>query len=226
MCFSAGASFTSSTILAGIGTVTLTKVHAKKEILFAGIPLLFAFHQFNEGLLWLALTKVAFLEFQHWFTLSFLIVAHCFWPIYMPLSIYLIEPQAKRKKILFLFVILGTGLSLYFLSFLVLGACSASIVHCSIYYNFYIPGRGLNVLYFLATMVPFLSSSYPLIMIIGVINIIFRQVAIVIFNHAFVSVWCFFAAALSVMIYFFFTSLHPKLREFSNLNSYPYQGRQ
>ncbi len=55
MCFSATASFTSSAIISVMGIATLARVNHPREWLFASIPLLFAFHQFAEGAVWLGL---------------------------------------------------------------------------------------------------------------------------------------------------------------------------
>jgi len=57
MCFSAGASFTAGTLLTFAGTETLRKVHKPSQIVFASIPLFFAFQQFAEGVLWLVVAK-------------------------------------------------------------------------------------------------------------------------------------------------------------------------
>lgn len=56
MCFSATASFTSSAVIGVIGVATLARSTHRREWLFASIPLLFALHQFAEGMVWLGLT--------------------------------------------------------------------------------------------------------------------------------------------------------------------------
>ena len=58
MCFSATANFVGSTVLAGVGVVTLTKVKHRRELLFAALPVLFAIHQFIEGFVWLGLDGI------------------------------------------------------------------------------------------------------------------------------------------------------------------------
>lgn len=55
MCFSAAANFVGSGVLGVIGVATLTNVKHRRELLFAGLPTLFAVHQFMEGFVWLGL---------------------------------------------------------------------------------------------------------------------------------------------------------------------------
>ena len=53
MCFSAGASFTASAVLAATGVTTLREVRSKRELPLALLPTIFSIQQFIEGLLWL-----------------------------------------------------------------------------------------------------------------------------------------------------------------------------
>jgi hypothetical protein len=50
MCFSVAANFVGSASLGAVGVLTLTKVKPRRELLFAVLPILFAVHQFIEGL--------------------------------------------------------------------------------------------------------------------------------------------------------------------------------
>jgi hypothetical protein len=52
MCFSATANFVGSEVFGTLGTVTLTKVKHRRELLVAALPALFAVHQFIEGFVW------------------------------------------------------------------------------------------------------------------------------------------------------------------------------
>jgi hypothetical protein len=47
MCFSASANFVGSGVLGAVGVVTLTKVKHRRELLFAGLPTVFAVHEFD-----------------------------------------------------------------------------------------------------------------------------------------------------------------------------------
>ena len=209
MCFSAGASFTTSAVLATAGTATLRETRSKREWLLAAFPIIFSVHQCIEGALWLTIGKGQLQSLAHGLTLSYLLVAYCFWPVGAPAAVYLIEPNADRKQRLLPLLVLGTGISAYILYHMLLGHVEASFVHCSIAYDADIPHPNeLTLLYAIAVLLPFFFSSYQPILVLGFINAIFCGVAYYLYHVTFHSVWCFFAAALSVNIYLFFRWLH------------------
>ena len=55
MCFSATASFTAGTALTAVGGLTVRKSRGKAELPLALVPLLFGIQQLTEGVLWLSL---------------------------------------------------------------------------------------------------------------------------------------------------------------------------
>lgn len=209
MCFTAGASFTAGAVLTAAGGATLTQVRARRELMFALFPLIFAVHQINEGLLWLALTGRLPALWQNPLTLGFLLVAFGLWPVYSPLSVLLLEPRKERRRIICVFLLLGISLSLFLVGYLLTGHFGAIIVNCSIYYHTFLPyKKGLSLMYVAAVFCPYLFCSHRMVAAIGLVNILFCGLAYAYYLHAFVSVWCFFASALSVMIYLFFRRLH------------------
>ncbi len=205
MCFGAEASFISSGLLLTIGIASIRKTCSKKEIPLASLPIILSAHQFIEGLLWLTLLGKIPQSFQFPMTLIFLIVAFSFWPTYSPISIFCIESNPKRKLSIFSLIIFGIVVSTFLFYYLLVGPFSASIVNCSIYYNHFIPGqKELAILYLLTTFGPYLLSSYKKIVHIGILNVIFCFISYYLYSQTFISVWCFFAALLSIAIYFFF----------------------
>jgi hypothetical protein len=115
MCFSASASFGASAVLGVIGVATVAKARTVPQRLFASIPLVFAVQQLTEGILWLSLRDTGSDLNQSFFTYTFLVFAMMVWPVLIPLSIRVLETDAKRKRIMNLllfvglFVFLGVG---------------------------------------------------------------------------------------------------------------------
>ncbi len=205
MCFTAGASFTASAILATAGTATLREVRSKRELLLAMFPVVFSVHQLIEGVLWLTIGRRPLGHLAQWLTVSYLVVAYSFWPMASPAALYLIEPNPNKKKRFVPFLIFGVSLSLYLLYYTLLGHVGASIVHCSISYDTTIPYPDqLTILYAIAVLFPFFFSSYPPILVLGVMNLLLCSVIYYVYRVTFDSVWCFFAAAFSINIYLFF----------------------
>ena len=98
MCFSAEASFAGSIIISAIGVAVVTKVHKPSQLLFACIPLFFGLQQFTEGVLWLTIPNPEYLGLQKFATNLFLVMADVLWPTLIPLSVLMMEENARKKK--------------------------------------------------------------------------------------------------------------------------------
>src|ERR1700758_5643301 len=109
MCFSAAANFAGSTVLAGIGIATLSRVKHRRELLFASLPTLFAIHQFIEGFVWLGLDGVLSPEVTHKMGAAFVLYAQGLLPFLIPLSVLLFEPEGNRRRRMLPFLALGAG---------------------------------------------------------------------------------------------------------------------
>ena len=97
MCFSATASFTAGAILVTAGVLTLRHVQSKSTFPFACIPLLFGIQQIVEGIVWTSFGSPILHTVA---TYVFVMFSHVLWPSFVPFSIWLIEKDPIRKKIL------------------------------------------------------------------------------------------------------------------------------
>lgn len=205
MCFSATASFTAGAALTTVGALTVHKSHGKIELPLALVPLLFGIQQLTEGVLWLGLghdlptlTTVA--------TYIYSMFSHVLWPIFVPFAILLVETTRWRKQALGVFQALGLADGLYLLYFLIRFPVTAHVHGRSITYDsphFYI--IGVIVIYLLATCVSGLFSTHRCINAFGVIAFILAIAAYQVSVTTFVSVWCFYAAILSLLVYAHFS---------------------
>jgi len=122
MCFWAGASFGASAVLSIIGTAAIMKARTIPQGLFAGIPVLFSIQQLAEGMLWLSSKNLGLESWQPFFIYTFLVFALAVWPIWLPLTICMLEKDTRRKKILWfllftgILVSVGAGFALLFYS--------------------------------------------------------------------------------------------------------------
>lgn len=201
MCFSATASFVAGTSLSVIGVATLKNVSRKNEIPFAVIPLLFGIQQLTEGVLWLTFVRDAPV-LQQTMTYVYSGFSHVLWPIYVPFAIGVLEAVRWRKKVLAGFEVAGLAAGLYLLYFIVTRPVVAQVVSKHIEYispHFYI--APVIVLYLAATCVSAFFSSHRFVNLFGALALVSFITAYVIYAHALVSVWCFFAALLSVLMY-------------------------
>lgn len=204
MCFSATASFIAGGALGVVGVLTLAQVKNKAELPLAGIPLLFGVQQIAEGAVWLSFGNHALNTFA---TYAYSMFSHVLWPILIPFSLLLLETDPFRKKILRLFSCMGLAVGLYLLYSITKDSVTARIVNSSIAYDsphLYFPL--VLTFYVLATCVSSFISSYKIIRIFGIIALISLFIAGWFFAETFISVWCFFAAVLSGLVYWYFKS--------------------
>ncbi len=204
MCFSATASFSAGVVLLGIGTFAVKASGLRRELPLAAIPLLFAIQQLTEGAIWLTFRYEA--PLLNWvFTHLYSFFSHVLWPIYVPVAVMLIEPLRWRRVVLVGFVAAGLTAGLYLLKILLTFPVVSRPTGQHIEYvspHFY--AAVVMTLYLLATTVSPMFSSYRLVKVFGVLALLSFAAAYSFYATWFISVWCFFAALLSAVIYLHF----------------------
>jgi hypothetical protein len=202
MCFSAAASFGASAIIFGIGIECFKKSTTVPQKILSCIPIVFSVQQYAEGVLWLSLSHSSFLYWNKIATYTFLVFAQVVWPIVVPLSIMLLEKHAINKKILAAMLGLGVMVSLFLLYCLVAYKVEATISCSHILYNVSYAASPVHpaVFYFLVTVVSPILSSIKRVRLLGVVILVSYIVTKIFYEDYLISVWCFFAAAISVIV--------------------------
>lgn len=204
MCFSAAASYSASGVLGVCGLVALKYIHQPKQRLLASIPLIFAVQQFTEGLLWQRLSNHDALLSEGCMYV-FLTMAQVVWPFWMPLSFMRLENEPFRKKIILFSFFAGCCTSGLLAYRLLLFAASAQIRDHHIYYNIASPEWMIlvsSILYVISTVLPPFFSSLNRAKLLGTTLLASLLVSKIFFNDYLISVWCFFAAIISILIIF------------------------
>ncbi len=210
MCFSAQASFAGAIVLTSVGIPTLLKArHTVKLIPFAAIPILFALQQALEGIVWVTLVNGSRASVWHqWAVYGFIYFAGMVWPIWIPTSLYVAEYDNVRKKMLAALIVVGVGLALCSLNAIAHTKQTAEVMNNHIVYTLLDDPLGSLsqaiglVVYLLGTVGSFFVSSLNNIWVLGVVLGIAWIISIVGYYLAFGSIWCFFVAMSSVMIYY------------------------
>lgn len=210
MCFSATASFTAGTVLLGLGTLTLKSARRPRELPFAAIPLLFAIQQFSEGVIWLTFRYEA-PQVNAVMTHVYSFFSHVLWPVYVPAAVLLIEPPGRRRRALLGFVAAGVAVGAYLLYILVAYPIVSRPTGQHIEYispHFF--ALAAMTLYLTSTTLSPLLSTHRIVKVFGVLAL--SSFAAAYFFHAawFISVWCFFAALLSAVVYLHFVLRNPQ----------------
>ena len=198
MCFSAEASFSAGVICSLVGVASI-KFSEKKDLLIAAIPLLFGIQQIMEGFVWFFEGK----GIGYFSGIIFIGMAFCFWTIYIPIATMVTGMPKSLKNITLGLLFIGILLSFYglfVLSFPLEINLSANQIQ-------YIPSQKspliLEYLYAMVVLIPLWLMKNITLRIFSIIVLIFFIVSTLFFNPARFSVWCFFAAASSVLIYLY-----------------------
>jgi hypothetical protein len=203
MCFSASASFIAAGVTGVAGGTALAGAKNNAHRLLAGIPIHFALHQFAEGVLWGTLTGGTDPRWQAPAMFFFLVIAQVVWPTWVPLAIRAVEEDPGRRRLMSVLLVLGIVESVALAYSLRTFAVTAEIAGSHIAYHIATPPvfRAIvDPLYAIVIVAPPLLSSLRLMRIIGVGVLVSLIVAKIAFYAAAASVWCFFAAFISVII--------------------------
>lgn len=205
MCFSATASFVAAGTIGGVGAATLAKVDDAADLPLATIPLLFGIQQATEGVLWLALQNPELAAWGGPATYVYSLFSHVLWPMLVPFAALALERDRRRRIALGALLGLGFSVGLYLLFFMVTDPVTSEIVNHSIRYDYHhhYPGATL-ALYLIAVCVPGVVSSQGILRFFGAALVVAFVLAVTVYTSTFFSVWCFFAAGLSVMLYLHF----------------------
>jgi hypothetical protein len=207
MCFSAPASFTAAAVCAGIGGMALWRA-SKPDRMLAFIPIIFSLQQALEGFVWLTKAEGC----GRYAGFSFAVIAFCFWPLYVPVATWRSETNSRRRALMLSFSVLGA----------VIAAAAAWVLFAGLIIDFatnqirYLPTTRYPLifddLYAVCVVAPFLLYRNVYLRIFGCLILVFFGTSTLLFNPARYSVWCFFAAVSSIVLYFSIASRNGSAR--------------
>lgn len=221
MCFSATTSFSAGALLLGLGTLTLSSALAanqRRALPFAAIPILFAVQQLIEGVIWLTFSGEATL-LNAVMTHLYSFFSHVLWPVYVPVAVVLMEPAGWRRRALVAFVAAGVAVGAYLLYVLVAFPIVSRPTGQHVEYvspHFF--AAVTMTLYLLSTAISPLLSTHRMVVVFGALALLSFGAAYTFYAAWFISVWCFFAALLSAVVYLHF-GVHRRGRSRSNDSS-------
>lgn len=202
MCFSLLASVAAGATLTAAGVVTVKLVRRRAELPLALLPLLFGVQQLIEGVVWWSLHHNA-ATLITLSSLAFTLFSHVLWPIFVPLTYLCMETVAWRRKALSAFLGVGTCVCLHGIYTVVGSPSAAHVAGSSIRYG--MPSWYVIALYLVATCVSAFFSSLLLLRALGAAALVLALFTLWLYTAVFVSVWCFFSAVLTVVIFLYFS---------------------
>lgn len=201
MCFCAEASFGAAGALAITGLLSCKLATKKSQSMIAAIPLIFALQQMAEGILWLTAGMNNLVWLHTIAAYLFLLCAFVIWPTWIPVSLYIYEQH--KKFILKLLIALGGIVSVGLMVLMIVRYPAITTHNHHVQYVFALPDSAAiigTIAYAMITIVPFFASHNVLLKIMGALIMLSAGITWFMWYEYFVSVWCFFAALLSMFI--------------------------
>lgn len=220
MCFSPEASFAAAALTAAAGAVSFVRMPAASYSGLALMPLVFAIQQFLEGLIWLRLAGAMSWPAPEYLANAFVAIAELGWPVLAPAALWMAEGSRRRRAMLATAASAGFALACFFLSRFLAAVhvpsdeagrivYRAVPVSCSVSVCDRIPEKYLSGVpapdwillpYAVIIIGSFLLSGQRPVRLVGIVICTGLLVSLVFYNHALISVWCFFAAFASLLI--------------------------
>lgn len=208
MCFSATASFTAAAVLLPAGGFSVGRAWRsdRRYLALAALPFLFGVQQAFEGLVWRA-GAVGDPRGVAAFSLGYMFFSWLAWPVWTPLAAYFLEPVRRRP---FYLVIAVAGGMLGGLQYVPYFAHQGWLVtrflpHAVSYEGTelldFIIGREATYGIYLAVVIgPLLLSSARDVKVFGILVALVLAVTYAFFQFAYVSVFCFGGALMSLYL--------------------------
>jgi hypothetical protein len=204
MCYSAEASFIAGGVLMATSIAIARTPKEKSGFALATIPAIFATHQFIEGCIWLSQGRPGMETLGTVAANLYVLIAYVFWPIFIPFAAYQMETCPRRRVAILVCQAIGLAVGLNYLIGMIQTPVAVSVYSCNLSYQV---GSVWNIgpAYLIAVSLPLLVSSHKGIAMFGVgvlatcaAGLYLEQIP------SFPSVWCFFAAVLSISLYAYF----------------------
>lgn len=210
MCFSASVSYSAAAVLVTTGLYAIQQARRLHPPywMWALVPVLFGLQQAFEGRVWQEL-DAGDASAAVPYALGFHFFSHFLWLWWFPLCSYLVEPGKIRKRIMGGCAAFGAfaGALVYSVMLFHPEWMMVAVREHSIYYSFSVPYHSFihlpitpAALYALTILVPLFASSHGKIRIFGGLVVLSVMLASEAYSYAYVSVWCFFAAVLSLYL--------------------------
>ncbi len=218
MCVSAEASFSLTGVLVPVGLYCVKQAIERDRLAIpvAAIPLLFGIQQFCEGLVWVGIGRGE-LELARSAALAYLFFALAFW---LPFCALLLETRRNIRLTLAILALLGLlgGAILFVPVVLTPDALRPSVVQHSIHYD-YADSPALNLapqvvwhmFYVAVVALPMILLKDRRLMGFSTLLVVSAVTSHIYFFYAFASIWCFFAALLSLYLGHLFRHWPPRL---------------
>lgn len=201
VCFSAEADLAAAALLAPVGVIALRRAPSRRDLPIAALPALFALHQAIEVFVWLGIDGRVGIGTMQAAIVGYLLIAQVLLPALVPWGIWLIEPEGPRRRLLVGLMAIGAATGGYLAYGLATHPPHAyEVDHALIYATDVYIGWTVTAGYLVASLGAMLLSSHRYLVWFGTVNVVGASIAAIVYFEQFTSIWCLYAALVSVMI--------------------------
>ena len=201
MCFSVTADLVAGAALTPVAVLSLREVKHWREVPFAALPAVFAAHQLIEAFVWAWQEGNVSPQVGQLAALVYMFIAWPLLPALVPTSVLLLEPRETYRRVA-PFVGIGLVVAAY-LTVVVLSRPIGVVVHpqCLEYQTGVVHPVLWATLYIVAIVGSLLMSSYRMVVVFGVLNLVGLIVVAMVYFEGFTSLWCAYAAFASLAVW-------------------------
>lgn len=197
MCWSESVDVIVGSIVVGIGVVGIGITRDRRDLPLAALPVVLGAHQLIESRIWAASAGSGSVlrgpSVTLWTVIAFVLL-----PVFVPVALLCAERQRGRAQ--YLAAAVGAPVAAV-MTYAVSGGAHAIDHGHVMAYGAGVPYQPLVLAgYFIATCLPFLTSPESTMRELGVALVIGAAAATALNVLAFASVWCAFAAMVSVLV--------------------------
>ena len=201
MCFSPEMDVAAGVVVGSIGVSALRHVDRPQGLPLASLPVLFGTHQLTEAFVWWGLRGDVAASTGHAALWLYVMFAFVVLPVLAPVAALLVEPNARRRRLIGRFATIGALVSAIYLASILQEPISATVHGHTLAYDTGVSyGGPLATVYVVATLGALVTSSHRRIALFGAANAVVVPLLVLVSTRAFTSLWCLWAAVASLVI--------------------------
>lgn len=203
MCLSPEIDLSAGVAITVIAVDAIRNNREARSLPLALIPAVFALHSFASAIVWFSLRGEVSEYLGSLASNFYLFIAFVLLPMFVPITVLLIEPKGWRRLSMLVVTALGWFAGIDFLRNLIAGNTSA--VACNRYIDFHVDGGTYfsGAFYVIATCGAMLLSAQRPLVYWGVLNLAIIAGLSRWQAHGLPSLWCFWAAVTSGFVAWF-----------------------
>lgn len=200
MCVSAPVDLAVGAAVVAVAVDALRHVRERRDVALAALPLVLGAHQLIEAVVWLGVDGHVARSTMQTAVAMYLVVAFAL-PVLVPAVVLGREDDPVRRRVLTGLLLVGGAVTTFLLATVARGPVGVMAAANVLEYEVGVPWAGpVSVLYVVAACGSLLASGEAVVARFGLANLVAVPVIGILALEAFVSLWCFWAAAVSVAI--------------------------